>query len=88
MKKIISLFLIYSLISNSAFAFSLFKKKELKDSGQFIQEQIQEAKFRELPQQEPVVAKEEGKKKLFNFDKKKETVQQEDEVYIVEPDTK
>ncbi len=88
MKKIISLFLIYSLITNSAFAFSLFKKKELKDSGQVIQEQIQEAKFRELPQQEPVVAKEEGKKKLFNFGKKKEKVQKEDEVYIVEPDKK
>ena len=88
MKKIISLFLIYSLISNSAFAFSLFKKKELKDSGQVIQEQIQEAKFRELPQQEPMVAKEEGKKKLFNFGKKKEKVQKEDEVYIVEPDKK
>ncbi len=88
MKKIISLFLIYSLITNSAFAFSLFKKKEQKDSGQVIQEQIQEAKFRELPQQEPVVAKEEGKKKLFNFGKKKEKVQKEDEVYIVEPDKK
>lgn len=88
MKKIISLFLIYSLISNSAFAFSLFKKKEPKDSQQEIQEQIQEAKFRELPQQEPVVAKEEGKKKLFNFGKKKEKVQKEDEVYIVEPDKK
>ena len=88
MKKIISLFLIYSLISNSAFAFSLFKKKEPKDSGQVIQEQIQEAKFRELPQQEPVVTKEEGKKKLFNFGKKKEKVQKEDEVYIVEPDKK
>ena len=88
MKKIISLFLIYSLITNSAFAFSLFKKKELKDSGQVIQEQIQEAKFRELPQQEPVVAKEEGKKKLFNFGKKKEKVQKEDEVYIVEPEKK
>lgn len=88
MKKIISLFLIYSLISNSAFAFSLFKKKEPKDSGQEIQEQIQEAKFRELPQQEPVVTKEEGKKKLFNFGKKKEKVQKEDEVYIVEPDKK
>ena len=88
MKKIISLFLIYSLILNSAFAFSLFKKKEPKDSGQVIQEQIQEAKFRELPQQEPVVAKEEGKKKLFNFGKKKEKVQKEDEVYIVEPDKK
>lgn len=88
MKKIISLFLIYSLISNSAFAFSLFKKKEQKDSGQVIQEQIQEAKFRELPQQEPVVAKEEGKKKLFNFGKKKEKVQKEDEVYIIEPDKK
>ena len=88
MKKIISLFLIYSLISNSAFAFSLFKKKEQKDSGQVVQEQIQEAKFRELPQQEPVVAKEEGKKKLFNFGKKKEKVQKEDEVYIVEPDKK
>ena len=88
MKKIISLFLIYSLILNSAFAFSLFKKKEPKDSGQVIQEQIQEAKFRELPQQEPVVTKEEGKKKLFNFGKKKEKVQKEDEVYIVEPDKK
>ncbi len=88
MKKIISLFLIYSLISNSAFAFSLFKKKEPKDSGQVIQEQIQEAKFRELPQQEPVVTKEEGKKKLFNFGKKKEKVQKEDEVYIVESDKK
>lgn len=88
MKKIISLFLIYSLILNSAFAFSLFKKKEPKDSGQEIQEQIQEAKFRELPQQEPVVTKEEGKKKLFNFGKKKEKVQKEDEVYIVEPDKK
>ena len=88
MKKIISLFLIYSLISNSAFAFSLFKKKEPKDSGQVIQEQIQEAKFRELPQQEPVVTKEEGKKKLFNFGKKKEKVQKEDKVYIVESDKK
>ncbi len=88
MKKIISLFLIYSLISNSAFAFSLFKKKEQKDSGQVVQEQIQEAKFRELPQQEPVLAQDDNKKKLFNFGKKKQKVQKEDEVYIVEPDKK